>query len=119
MSLCTIEYQSVVTAFTKPIVNYLLSFRNKNGSLLQPENRLNIADFHQPSQAPWESGEELEEEEPSSEEAFSAEDDSGSGEDEAEAASGKAAANPQEGAPKKGKAGKPKGAPGHSRQAKE
>ena len=66
------------------------------------------------SQVPWESGEELEEEdEPSAE-------DSGRGEDEPKVASGKAedavaASTTQEGAPKQGKAGKPKGAAGYGR----
>ena len=66
------------------------------------------------SQVPWESGEELEEEdEPSAE-------DSGRGEDEPKVASGKAedavaASNTQEEAPKQGKAGKPKGAAGYGR----
>ena len=54
------------------------------------------------SQAPWESGEELEEEdEPSSEEAISREEGSGIGEEEAEAASGKVGSNTQEGAAKR------------------
>ncbi len=66
------------------------------------------------SQAPWESSEERKEEgEPSTE-------DPGSGEDEPEVASGQAenavaAPDTQEGAPKRRKAGKPKGSPGYGR----
>ena len=66
------------------------------------------------SQAPWESSEErMEEDEPSTE-------DPGSGEDEPEVASGQAenavaASDTQEGAPKRRKAGKPKGASGYGR----
>lgn len=68
------------------------------------------------SQAPWETGEELEEEdEPSSDEAFGGEEDAGIGEEEAEAASGKAGPNTQEGTAKRRKAGKQEGTPGYGR----
>ncbi|MCP4206774.1 MAG: IS66 family transposase [Shimia sp.] len=74
------------------------------------------------SQAPWESGEEVEDEdegEPSSSESLSDEQDSGSDEDEAQTPSGQAedgvaASNTQEPAAKR-KAGKPKGSPGYGR----
>ena len=68
------------------------------------------------SQAPWESGEELEQEdEPSSDEAISGAEDAGIGEEEAEAASGKVGPNTPEGAAKRCKAGKQEGTPGYGR----